>query len=189
MAGEMITSLKALLSPQMAKYVGSSCSQQLRGTGARGKRAGGGQPGLGPQAPGPALCPGLVGVGWLWRRPARLDQQGCVPGLLASASPQPSPPPPPQPGTFMPNGARKPDLEPQPQSLHSLSPACGLGHTCSTPGRVPAHKPFVEEAAQPSERAGRGRGVRWERSPYPPSPVLSPAPTSCLPTHPSRDAK
>lgn len=32
MAGEMITSLKALLSPQMAKYVGSSCSQQLRGT-------------------------------------------------------------------------------------------------------------------------------------------------------------
>lgn len=30
MAGEMITSLKALLSPQMAKYVGSSCSQQLR---------------------------------------------------------------------------------------------------------------------------------------------------------------
>lgn len=29
MAGEMITSLKALLSPQMAKYVGSSCSQQL----------------------------------------------------------------------------------------------------------------------------------------------------------------
>lgn len=33
MAGEMITSLKALLSPQMAKYVGSSCSQQLRGAG------------------------------------------------------------------------------------------------------------------------------------------------------------
>lgn len=92
MAGEMITSLKALLSPQMAKYVGSSCSQQLRGTGARGKLAGGGQPGLGPQAPGPALCPGLVGVGGPWRCPAQLDQQGCVPGLLASASPQPSPP-------------------------------------------------------------------------------------------------
>jgi hypothetical protein len=40
MAGEMITSLKALLSPQMAKYVGSSCSQQLgHGKGKRGQEA------------------------------------------------------------------------------------------------------------------------------------------------------
>lgn len=53
MAGEMITSLKALLSPQMAKYVGSSCSQQLRRRGARGKPRVGSSLAL---APGPWLC-------------------------------------------------------------------------------------------------------------------------------------
>lgn len=151
MAGEMITSLKALLSPQMAKYVGSSCSQQLRGTGARGKRAGRGQPGLGPQAPGPALCPGLVGMGGPWRRPARLDQQGCVPGLLASASPQPSPP----------------ALHSQEHLCHveleSLTLSCHLpvAWAISAPpqgGSWLASRLFVEEAAQPSESAGRGRG-------------------------------
>lgn len=52
MAGEMITSLKALLSPQMAKYVGSSCSQQLGGTGAGGRlRVGGSLAWLRPPGP------------------------------------------------------------------------------------------------------------------------------------------
>lgn len=93
MAGEMITSLKALLSPQMAKYVGSSCSQQLRGTGARGKLAGGGQLGLGPQAPGPALCPGLVGVGGLGDALPGWTSRTVSPGslLLPYLSPRPQP--------------------------------------------------------------------------------------------------
>lgn len=78
MAGEMITSLKALLSPQMAKYVGSSCSQQLRGTGARGKQGAQEAAWPWPPDPGPALSPG-----WIWRPLAWLGQPGCVPGLLA----------------------------------------------------------------------------------------------------------
>ena len=77
MAGEMITSLKALLSPQMAKYVGSSCSQQLRGTGARGKQ-GAGVGAAWPWPPGPALGPA-----WIWRPLVWPGQPGCVPGLLA----------------------------------------------------------------------------------------------------------
>lgn len=82
MAGEMITSLKALLSPQMAKYVGSSCSQQLGGHRGRREAEGGWQPGSGPQGP----------------------------GLPAPASPEALTLPLPRPGTLMPNGPKPQSL-------------------------------------------------------------------------------
>lgn len=152
--------------------------------GHRGQREAGGWGAAWPWSAGPWPCslPWLGGGGGALEMPCPAGPAGlcprapcfCFTSALATS--------PPQPGTFMPRGAGKPDLE--------LSPARGLGRTCSTPGRVLAPKPFVEEAAQPSESSGRGgEGVRWERSPYPPSPGLSPAPASCLPAHPSRDAK
>lgn len=96
MAGEMITSLKALLSPQMAKYVGSSCSQQLRGTGARGKQgARGGSLALAPRPL--ALLSALGGFG----DPCLAGPAGLCPWAPRS---------PPAPVTSLPNGAREADL-------------------------------------------------------------------------------
>lgn len=103
MAGEMTTSLKALLSPQMAKYVGSSCSQQLRRPRAQGEAELDGAE-LGPQTSRSALS--LALQAWPGFGDPLLALASEAPSLGSLLLPRPHPTPP-QPGMFMPKGGQE----------------------------------------------------------------------------------
>lgn len=112
MAGEMITSLKALLSPQMAKYVGSSCSQQLRGHGGGREVEGGWQPGLDHQALALFFASAEVGAlgGPMPRLASRLVS--LAPDSCLTLSPHPHPNPSLARNIYFRQSPGKADLEP-----------------------------------------------------------------------------